>query len=563
MARTSTKKKPLAAVKKAHAPIDFVEIGGTGLREHGGRIHEEFLPKLRGRHGIRVFQEMSLNDPVVAAFLFTIRNLLLQTQIDVTPTGDTPQHLAEADFLEETIEDMSITFHDFISETLSMLEFGWAWFEIVWKARRGDTPPEVDGIAPASSQFKDNRIGVSKLAIRSQDSLDRWQFDETGSLTGAWFIAHRTHTARFIPIEKSIHFKTESTKANPEGRSFLRGAYRPWFFKKRFEEVRGIAVHSDLVGVPHFKVPPELLVANPSPEDRATRNAIEDIGQQLVTGNRSVLVTPHTLDSDGDPTGYEFELIKGGGRPKIDVDAAIRYSDSRILTAVASQFLLLGQEKTGSFALADSQTNLFGYMMGSILDNIVETLNHKLVAELFSINGVPREFWPKFTHGDIESPDLDVVSKYVTSLVDSGVIVPGPELEKHMREVGNLPLPEPLGGGEVFPDPIAVDRMVTDGKITPETAAALAELTGEAGLAKPPTILSGTDPSASAEEEKPLFTGIQITSMINIINAVATRQLPREIGLELLKTALNLDAATAENVMGVVGKTFFLDAPEE
>jgi hypothetical protein len=52
------------------------EFGATGLKRSAGWVDEEFLPQLRGRKAVQVFKEMSENDPLVGALLFSIRMLL-------------------------------------------------------------------------------------------------------------------------------------------------------------------------------------------------------------------------------------------------------------------------------------------------------------------------------------------------------------------------------------------------------------------------------------------------------------------------------------------------------
>ena len=64
-------------VKLLPEPEDpLSEIGSTGLEHSGGRIHEEFLPQLRGRRAIQVFKEMRDNDPTVGAMLFAVEMLI-------------------------------------------------------------------------------------------------------------------------------------------------------------------------------------------------------------------------------------------------------------------------------------------------------------------------------------------------------------------------------------------------------------------------------------------------------------------------------------------------------
>ena len=59
------------------------ELGRIGQRQFGGVIYEEFLPELRGKRGIAVYNEMSENDDIVGAILFAIEMLIRQCSWNV------------------------------------------------------------------------------------------------------------------------------------------------------------------------------------------------------------------------------------------------------------------------------------------------------------------------------------------------------------------------------------------------------------------------------------------------------------------------------------------------
>ncbi len=114
------------------------ELGVTGLEESGGRIHEEFLPQLRGRRSIQVFKEMRDNDPTVGAMLFAIEMLIRQVEWRVEPASQQPGDIEVAEFVDSNFEDMAETWDDVLSEILSMLAFGFTVLEEVYKVRAGE-----------------------------------------------------------------------------------------------------------------------------------------------------------------------------------------------------------------------------------------------------------------------------------------------------------------------------------------------------------------------------------------------------------------------------------------
>jgi phage-related protein (TIGR01555 family) len=56
------------------------------------------------------------------------------------------------------------------------------------------------------------------------------------------------------------------------------------------------------------------------------------------------------------------------------------------------------------------------------------------------------------------------------------------------------------------------------------------------------------------------FNGAQVSSGLAVVQAVATRQLPRESGIQFLVTFFRMTESDAESIMGATGRTFFVDA---
>ena len=229
----------------------FTETGVTGLRRAGGHVHEEFLTQLAGYRAIQIYREMRENDPIIGAIFYAIDKLLRQVSWRVQPASSSLEDVRAAKFIESCMKDMSMTWEDTISEILSMLTYGFSYHEIVYKKRNG---MEVSG--EARSKYSDGLIGWRKIPIRAQETRQQWEFDEAGGIRGMTQSAAPDYTLHFIPIEKALLFRTTTNKNNPEGRSILRNAYRPWYFKRRIEEIEAIGIERDLAGFPIMYVDP-------------------------------------------------------------------------------------------------------------------------------------------------------------------------------------------------------------------------------------------------------------------------------------------------------------------
>lgn len=412
------------------------ELGATGLNwVAGGTIQEEIHQNLTGRQAIMVYRDMSDNDPVVSSILYAIDMLVRQVEWHVEQDEASEE---DVEFLESCMQDMSHSWADFISETVSMLRYGFSYHEIVYKIRRGRQ--KENGPMP-SSRFDDGKVGWRKLPIRSQDTLDHWDFDpDNGALQGMTQKAPPLYRDQMIPIQKGLLFRTTSYKNNPEGRSLLRGAYRPWFFKKRIEEIEGTGIERDMAGFPVMKVPAAYLSDGATNDEKTIVQAMQTIGKNLRRDKQEYLVWPQAYDEQGNSL-FEIELMSASGSRSFDTSAIIQRYDQRIAMTVLADFILLGHDKVGSFALSSDKTDLFAVALGTVLDVIQDTLNRFAVPRLWEMNGMKIEQMPKIVHGDIEDPDLTALGSFLQALNGLGMpLFPDDDLEKYVRESAHLPM---------------------------------------------------------------------------------------------------------------------------
>ena len=115
-------------------------LGVAGQNTRHGQIRaDEFLPELRGKKAVRKFREMRDNDSTIGAVMYAVEQILRDVELKVKPVNDSEEAKREAQFVEEVLHDMDHTLDDHISEALSFLSYGFAWFEVVYKRRVGPT----------------------------------------------------------------------------------------------------------------------------------------------------------------------------------------------------------------------------------------------------------------------------------------------------------------------------------------------------------------------------------------------------------------------------------------
>jgi phage gp29-like protein len=415
---------------------DLKEIGTTGLRRTGGTVYEEFLVSLRGRRGAKVYREMSENDPVIGSILYAIEKIILRLDWRIeAPTEEGPDREA-AEFIETCLYDMSDSWEQTLSQILSMLVYGYAFHEIVYKIRTGletDDPTK-------RSKYKDGKIGWRKWPIRAQETHNNWMFDKDGGIQGFEQIDPYGAGIHRIPIDKALLFRTTSQKNNPEGKSLLRTAYRPWYFKRRIEEIEAIGIERDLAGLPIAYLPPEYLSSTASADQQAVRDSIVAIVQNVKRNEQEGIVFPLVFDDKGNKM-FDLQLLSAGGQRQFDTDKVISRYDQRMAMSVLSDFILLGHERVGSFALGSSKIDLWTMAVEAICKSIAEVVNQHAIPRLLKLNGMKVETTPELKYSEVSSVDLGEISEYVSKLIGAGAMTPDLELEEFLRGLAGLPMP--------------------------------------------------------------------------------------------------------------------------
>jgi hypothetical protein len=412
--------------KPTLTPKLTAELGTTGLTHYDGYLDEEFHPDLKGDKGKQALREMRDNSPIVGAILFATAKLCRQVPWSFAPSThpDVSGQEAQdaADFATSCMNGLSQGgWGQHVARALSFLPFGFAPFEKVYYLRN------------------DGMIAVRKLAFRAQETILQWRLADNGDIQGLVQQAPPKYATVEIPAAKLLLYRCDDQgKGNPEGRSILRTAYVSYYRSKRLSEIEAIGMERDLSGFPVLRMPGASMSDKASPEEIAAYSEAKTIVRRIKRNQQEGLILP----SDKGPNGEELwslSLLSTGGRRAIDIDGAINRYDRQIAQSVLADFVMLGHEKVGSFALASSKTDMFAVAIAAYLDDLAEQSDDQLFHELCELNGIRPEAYPTLTHGDIESRDLVELSTYVTNLTNAGLIVPDVGLDRYLRQAAKLP----------------------------------------------------------------------------------------------------------------------------
>ncbi|MCP4163282.1 MAG: hypothetical protein GY760_24740 [Deltaproteobacteria bacterium] len=424
----------------------FKEIGYPSVHMSNGMVLDDFLYELRGREGIRTYQQMSENEATISTMLFVIEMMIRSTTWQLTPAEEDN---TEAEKYKEIVEeilfnDMDSTWDDVLSKSLTCLPYGWAYLEILWKKR---VPISIDEDGEVTeSLYNDGYIGLEDIKLRSQTTLYKWELSENKKrVTGMWQESTIEGESRqvLIPMDKAIHVRVINKNDSPEGRSLLRGAYETWFYLKNVRYQENIAIERELNGLPVMTLPQELIInANAGNTDAVEAlNSYEKLVRDVKFNEQGGAMIPSDtfLDVDGNPTTikkYEFELMTSQGTRNIDTDKTITRYQKDILRTIALQFLYM---ESGSRARSENESDFFLTSINGWNEALADTYNKQLIPKITKINGFNQDMMPKITATDIKPVDVDQLTTGLQALAAAGApLFPNIELLNEVLSIFGL-----------------------------------------------------------------------------------------------------------------------------
>lgn len=402
------------------------EIGSVGLPIFSGRLSLDPNRTLRGVNAIKVFREMSYDEPAATTFLYAA-NTLFRTDVGVDRAGNTEGDKKAAEHLEQCIGDMRDHISTYIRQMNSAVWAGWDVHEIVYK-RRGGT----------LSRYDDGKVGWAHFGLRRQETLDRWGLDGAGQVSEFVQRPAPDYRVRTLPIGKCVHLVADDSEGSPEGRSALRGMHRQWYFVKNFELLMAIAYERFGTGLPVFKT--EKGAPDLTPEQRTD---LEDQAASVRQNEEAYLLLPSALD---------FEFAASPGLAAESYLAAIQRMRAWMLSTVLAEFIALGMgDQGGTQALGGSKIKLFLLALNGYQQKLVDALNRQAVVRLFRYNDFGKlTDLPQLTLPAIREYDLQSLGTFVKLLYDVGLLHPTPEDEAMFRKVGDMVNLDPTVLKEMF-----------------------------------------------------------------------------------------------------------------
>lgn len=408
------------------APVSLNELGYLGLKVVYKTIMEEADNRLRFPRIIREIDEMK-KDSMVAAALHLYHMMISKPDWKVVaPIGASAKTIERANFVQECMHDMEHSWQDFISEVCSFVDYGFAINEIVFRRRLKEN----------GSKYNDGLIGLRKLPPRSQSTITGWVFSDDGRelLYVEQSLRNLTNQSQFekliekngtdirIPRKKFLLFNTDPQHGNPEGTACLKASWVAWQYKKIVQDSEMLGISRDLQGVPLAKIPARFLSNDASPEDKAVGDYVKNLVRNMQNGQQAGVVLPSDSDPESRLPLFELQLLQSNGSKGYDTTEILKRYNAEILVTLYADLLQLGNTGSGSFALANSKTNIIGFAVEHRLREIKRVLDSHLMRAIFEANGWELDELPEFVYTDLDDVDLAEFSSAVQRIVAVGAI---------------------------------------------------------------------------------------------------------------------------------------------
>lgn len=432
----------------ANAPprVRMTELGYLGLKTIQRQVIEEANIKLRMPFLIREIDEMKKDSSIASALQF-YKMMLGRVKWTVKPPlNATPQQVERAKFIKSCMDDMDHSWFSFIMSLLSCVDYGFSINEKVYKYRR-----------KGNSKYDDGLVGWKCFPSRAQSSLYGWLFSDDGrqllgmrqslknliqsqqftnliSANGAWID---------IPRNKFLLFRTSPLNDNPEGTAALKSAWVAWRYKKAIEEQEMVGIGRDLGGLLNIGIPARYMSPDASDAEKAIYENYKKVVRNVAVGEQSGIIVPSDVDSDTKSKLFSVDLLTSNGSRGYDTNAIIQRYTNQMLIALFADLLQLGNNSTGSFALAGSKQDVIQYALEYRLKEIRDVLNYDLIPQTYALNQWSDTDYCTFEFEDLAAPDLETLSKFLQRTAATGSIEIDRELLNYSRSlIGLDPKPD-------------------------------------------------------------------------------------------------------------------------
>lgn len=408
--------------------IHKTPVGSMGTESYAGYPREEYLHELFGKDRAKIFDKMRRSDTQCTMLLGAVKDPIKAAVWEVEPANpDDPEDVRRADVIRHILlEDMppvlengeiKVTgFAKFLEEALSVCDFGHVAFEKTYRLVKNH---------PKYGFYH----GIAGLDHINPKTIERWNLSPRGGLKSITQLAFGD-LRKFIniPAQFLMVAALNQEGANYEGVSLLRPCYGAWLRKNLILKLNIIGAERYAVRTPIAKIPAGF-------QNTEQYGFLIQVLEAYTSGEAAYMTIPQSVELELSENAYDPEKM----------DSAADAEDRRMAKAFKANFLELGMNGTGSFAMSEDLSDFFLAGIEHVAHKVRDMVNMFLIPELCNLNFGPLPAYPKLKVSGISDKAGKELAEVLHYLVSANVLEPDDPLEEQMRKRYGLSKKSVLG----------------------------------------------------------------------------------------------------------------------
>jgi len=374
----------------AGAPMRELGVGGSQLWG-GYLIEHEKNPALAGTTKYATYSGFLANVNILAASVRMFLGMVAGAAWKCEPSDpEDPKSVEMCDEVEELLFDKIKTPWHRIVRRLAMYKF-YGFSAMEWVAKKMD----------------DGRMGYKDVQTRPQVTIERWFMDPHGEVLGIAQVDPQTGKEYAIPRSKLVYVVDDSIDDSPQGFGMFRHLAEACARLRRYLQLEGYGYEADMRGIPVGRAPlAELdsLVQSKKISKAKAQELLDGMADFLSSHIKNPALglmidsTPYRNTGEqrnvSNSPQWDMSLLDGGTYGHAHIHDAILRTQREMARVMGTEFMLLGENASGSRSLSNDKTSMFGLMVDDALSAIRDAVDDDLVEPLFELNGWDMELKP-------------------------------------------------------------------------------------------------------------------------------------------------------------------------
>jgi hypothetical protein len=364
--------------------------------------------------------------------------------------------------------------------------------------------------ATAMRRRADGLIVYSAIEHRPQATIERWNRKDEFS---PWeSVSQRTRQSGElldIPLDECWYTVDDTITDDPDGVGLLRHVVEHVRRLEVFEMLEGKAYGEDLGGIPIGRAPlaeieraigtsktADQIKADKDARTKKLRDVLDKRKKSPEESQWLLLDSDVYANADQSKTNipkWGLEMVKSETANLPDINQVIARVRFEIACVLGIEFVLLGSNDAGSFALSQDKTNTFATNLQTALNELGWSATMQLARRLVAANGLdPDTCTPTLVAEPISTDTVEIATRALANLAMAG-LPPNDPARNVIRKRLRLP-----------PEPEQAYDLVRPGRLIPAVGDPAAPPAGEAEVdpQKPAAAAPEQDPTG-AEQMKP------------------------------------------------------------